>query len=183
VIWREYREGFGIDNKGAEGGWAVGHSGWPRHIYRGEELGLWVEIEHGVRCQFSDTNIGSGVKGCSDKMNTGRLCYGCIWRPSSSGGRLAHSHHRISYILHKAFKGRHVTGKHVIGRHVIGRHFIWIHFTGRHVTGRHVIGRHVTGRRVIERHFIWIHFTGRQVTGRHVIGRHVTGRLIGRHVY
>jgi hypothetical protein len=52
-------------------------------VSRGEELGLWIEIEHRVRSQFTDTNIGSDVKGCRDKMNTGMLYYDCIWRPSS----------------------------------------------------------------------------------------------------
>ena len=63
-------------------GVAFGQAWYPLHVYRGEELGLWIEIEHRVHCQFSDTNIRSDVKGCRDKMNTGMLCYDCIWRPS-----------------------------------------------------------------------------------------------------
>ena len=54
-------------------GGAVGHGGEggsPSMFIGGEGLGLWVEIEHWVQCQFRDTNSGSDVKGFSDKMNT-----------------------------------------------------------------------------------------------------------------
>jgi len=83
VIWTEYRGCFSINNMGVEGGCGFWTGGGSPSVYIGvKSWGCGWRSNIGYTAN-SVTHIGSDVKGCRDKMNTGILCYDCIWRPSS----------------------------------------------------------------------------------------------------